>query len=175
MPCCWISRIAPGIFPAAISLRIKSLTRSSAAGEKPGSASAGDSVRAWCGQPATRTANSAATRPEKILAVVKTPVADRTEAQTKELLEWFRTADVGLIKKEQALYTSKQPLPIDPKLLELRAAAAKAELPVPIDSKLVQLRADVIASTPQTANKRLTGVQDLAWALVNNPAFLFNR
>ncbi len=27
----------------------------------------------------------------------------------------------------------------------------------------------------QADNRRLTGVQDLAWALINNPAFLFNR
>jgi hypothetical protein len=30
-------------------------------------------------------------------------------------------------------------------------------------------------STKQVANKRLTGAQDLAWAIINNPAFLFNR
>ena len=27
----------------------------------------------------------------------------------------------------------------------------------------------------EAANPRLVGVQDLAWALVNNPSFLFNR
>jgi hypothetical protein len=27
----------------------------------------------------------------------------------------------------------------------------------------------------QTEHRRLTGVQDLAWALINTPAFLFNR
>ena len=98
-----------------------------------------------------------------------------TEAQKKALAAWYRTEYLGLLKKQQALYTSQQPLPIDPKLLDLRALAAKAELPVPIDAKLLQLRADVEASTKQLANKRLTGVQDLTWALVNNPAFLFNR
>jgi len=38
---------------------------------------------------------------------------------------------------------------------------------------------DLIARAEQlkliNANKRLAGVQDLAWALINNPAFLFNR
>jgi hypothetical protein len=37
------------------------------------------------------------------------------------------------------------------------------------------LRQDAEQSKIQVANKRLTGVQDLTWALVNTPAFLFNR
>ena len=31
------------------------------------------------------------------------------------------------------------------------------------------------SSAEQQKNERLTGVQDLAWALINSPAFLFNR
>jgi hypothetical protein len=48
-------------------------------------------------------------------------------------------------------------------------------LPVPLDPKLVQLRADVKMSEQQATNARLTAVQDLAWALMNSPAFLFNH
>ncbi len=40
---------------------------------------------------------------------------------------------------------------------------------------LVQLRLDVQESTRKIANRRLTAVQDLAWALINSPAFLFNH
>jgi hypothetical protein len=57
----------------------------------------------------------------------------------------------------------------------LKAALAKAELPVTIDPQLVQLRADAAMSKLQAADARLTVVQDLAWALMNSPAFLFNR
>jgi hypothetical protein len=113
--------------------------------------------------------------PEKILAVVKTPGAERTDVQKQELAAYFRTVDPGLLKKQQALAKAKQPVPEDAKLTELKAALAKAELPVPIDPRLAQLRADAEMSTRQLGNRRLTGAQDLAWAIINNPAFLFNR
>jgi hypothetical protein len=113
--------------------------------------------------------------PEEILAIVKTPAADRTEAQAKTLAAYYRTVDAGLLKKQQALAAAKRPVPEDPKLTELKNALARAEAPVAIDPKLVQLRADAEMSKQQLANKRLTGAQDLAWALINNPAFLFNR
>ena len=54
-------------------------------------------------------------------------------------------------------------------------ATATAEQPIKLDAKLVQLRQDAEQSRAQLANKRLTGVQDLTWALINNPAFLFNH
>jgi hypothetical protein len=47
--------------------------------------------------------------------------------------------------------------------------------PVQTDPKIVQLRSDLAMSTQQQANKRLTMVQDLAWVLINSPAFLFNH
>ncbi|HEY6170444.1 MAG TPA: hypothetical protein VI454_20595, partial [Verrucomicrobiae bacterium] len=113
--------------------------------------------------------------PEKVLSIVKTPAAERLDAQNKALADYYRTVDTGLLKKQQALATAKKPVAEDPKLTELKAALANAEKPVAIDPKLVQLRADAEMSTKQLANKRLTGAQDLAWALINNPSFLFNR
>ena len=70
----------------------------------------------------------------------------------------------------------KEPLPIDPKLQELRERARAGEAaPVPVDPRLAQLRKDVEMSIQQTANRRLTAAQDIAWALINSPAFLFNH
>ena len=69
----------------------------------------------------------------------------------------------------------RMPLPIDQKLKELRDTLAELSKPVPLDPKLVQLRQDVEMSKQQMANPRLTAAQDLAWALINSPAFLFNR
>jgi hypothetical protein len=44
-----------------------------------------------------------------------------------------------------------------------------------LDSEYQRLKKDVQLSEDQIKNRRLTGMQDLAWALINNPAFLFNR
>ena len=60
-------------------------------------------------------------------------------------------------------------------MIERRTALATAELPIKLDAKLVQLRQDSTQSKAQIANKRLTSAQDLTWALINTPSFLFNR
>ncbi len=113
--------------------------------------------------------------PANVIAIIKTPAAERTAEQNKILATYHRETDPGLFKKQQALAKSKLPVPADKKLAELKAALAAAEQPVAIDPKLAQLRADSAMSTQQLAAARLTGAQDLAWAIINNPAFLFNR
>jgi hypothetical protein len=44
-----------------------------------------------------------------------------------------------------------------------------------LDTQLTQLAGDVQRSEEGLKNRRLYGMQDLAWALINSPAFLFNR
>ena len=38
-----------------------------------------------------------------------------------------------------------------------------------------ELEKEVALSKNELENKRLVGLQDLAWALINSPSFLFNR
>jgi hypothetical protein len=54
-------------------------------------------------------------------------------------------------------------------------AAKLATLYRSMDGELAALQAEVKRSEDQLKNQRLVGLQDLAWALINNPAFLFNR
>ena len=70
---------------------------------------------------------------------------------------------------------AKKPLPIDPRLKELQESLKLVNRPVPLDPTLAQLRTDAEQSAKLIANERLTAAQDLTWALINSPAFLFNR
>jgi hypothetical protein len=113
--------------------------------------------------------------PDELQTIVETPAAQRDQKQKDYLLNYFRTRDDELRKRLQDVAEAKRPLPIDPRLKELQETLTYVSRPVPVDPRLAQLRLDVEASTKQLATKRLTGTQDVAWALINSPAFLFNR
>jgi len=113
--------------------------------------------------------------PAAIAAILETPADKRTEKQQQELLAYYRGIDAHRLKLVAAVEQAKKPRPIDPKLKRLQDALARASEPVPIPPDLARLRADVKTSSEQLANARLTAVQDLTWALINSPAFLFNH
>jgi hypothetical protein len=113
--------------------------------------------------------------PKNIAQIVALASARRSEPQKAELLRYYAGVDAELASRQQALAAARQPRPVDPKLQKLRDALAEAGRPVPIDPLLAQLRSDFQLSAAQLARSRLTFAQDLAWALINSPAFLFNR
>jgi hypothetical protein len=101
--------------------------------------------------------------------------AGRTDADKAALTAYWKENDPELNRRILAHAKLQLPLPTDPGVLQRRDAIAQAETPIKLDPALAQLRADVAQSKTQIANKRLTAAQDLVWALVNTPAFLFNR
>jgi WD40 repeat protein len=113
--------------------------------------------------------------PQNIADLLAVAAEARTDPQKAELLKYYRSQDSELKNREQAVAAAKQPCPVDPKRKSLRETLAEVSKPVPIDPKLAQLRADAALSAKQLESARLTFVQDLAWALINSPAFLFNR
>ena len=112
---------------------------------------------------------------EELLAIASTPVANRGASQQQQLTQFFTDHDETLASKAQALNQARSPLPQDARLLELQAQLEKAMLPVSEDPVLRQLREELELSRRQLDNSRLTAAQDLVWALINSPAFLFNR
>ena len=99
----------------------------------------------------------------------------RNDKQKKELKDYFRKQDSELQKYNKALAETKKPRPADPKLKEHEGAISRANAPLKEDPKLTALKRAADLSTKQLNNKRLYGAQDIAWALINNPAFLFNH
>ncbi len=103
------------------------------------------------------------------------PREKRSAADAAELAAIVAARDPLREKLAAELAAATLPLPADPKLTALAADLADAEKPVADDPAIVRLRSDVAASTRQLADRRLTAIQDLAWALVNSPAFFFNH
>ncbi len=113
--------------------------------------------------------------PLKIAELLRLSKEKRTAEQTATLFGSFKGSDAELTKKKAALATANKPLPADPKLQELQRNVELAKLAVSDNPALVQLRKDVEMSKKLLTNKRLTAAQDITWALINSPAFLFNR
>jgi len=113
--------------------------------------------------------------PKAVAEAIKTPDAKRTKEQKALLTQHFLDQDRDYQATKKALAIARNPLPVDPQLVALQTKHADAQKPIVIDPKLLQLRRDAALSESQLANIRLTAAQDLAWALINSPAFLFNH
>ncbi|MBP90292.1 MAG: hypothetical protein CMJ64_26905 [Planctomycetaceae bacterium] len=113
--------------------------------------------------------------PQNVTDILAVATDQRDDKQKADLLAYYRGIDGELKKLQTALANAQQPRPVNPKLQQLRDNLAEVSKPLPVDLKLAQLRADVELSEQQLKNPRLTAAQDIAWALINSPAFLFNR
>jgi hypothetical protein len=112
----------------------------------------------------------------KIIAdAIRTPMAKRTKEQQAALSAHFLAQFKDYQAQKEIYAIAKKPLPVDPQLVALESKHFEAQNPIVIDPKLMQLRRDADLSTQQLGNKRLSAAQDLAWALINSSAFLFNH
>ncbi|MBC8326620.1 MAG: DUF1549 domain-containing protein [Verrucomicrobia subdivision 3 bacterium] len=113
--------------------------------------------------------------PQNIADLLALAADKRDAKQNKTLKDYYNKQDTQLANLSKALADAKKPRPIDPKLKGHQAVLSRAQAPLLIDPKLTTLERAVGLSTTQLSNKRLYGAQDIAWALINSPAFLFNH
>ena len=113
--------------------------------------------------------------PANIAEIVKVPADQRNDAQKKAILDFFRGEDAELKKLQAAQAAAKVPRPMDAMLVDLKKKLDEANQPLPVDPKFARLQRAVQLSEQQLKDARLTAAQDLAWALINTSAFLFNR
>ncbi len=114
-------------------------------------------------------------QPETFAATLATAKPARAEAEQKKLIEYLTITDNEVRKANQGLATAKQPVPPDPELVQLEQRKTAFSKPTPDDPQLVQMREDAKQSAIQLEQIRLTAAEDLTWALINSPAFLFNH
>ncbi len=113
--------------------------------------------------------------PANVAAVLAKAADKRTDADRQILLAAVRKEDKTHAKLQAALMAAEQPAGEDTHMKQLEAKLAASQQPLPMDGKLQQMRRAVELSEEQLKNRRLTVAQDVVWALINNPAFLYNH
>ena len=113
--------------------------------------------------------------PMTVRTILATVGEQRSEEQRNELLAYFADQDATLREHKKGISEAKKKRSVDPKLKQLHEKLARVEKPLSADPKLKLLERAVRLSDQQMANRRVTAVHDVAWALINNPAFLFNH
>ncbi|MCS1417411.1 MAG: hypothetical protein M2R46_05165 [Verrucomicrobia subdivision 3 bacterium] len=113
--------------------------------------------------------------PEEVSEILEITAAERSAEQKDQLLAFFKGFDPKLKELDADLKAAKKERPIDPELKKLQGHLMRVSKPLPMEPGLRELRRAAELSTKQMKDLRLTGAQDIAWALINNPAFLFNH
>ncbi len=113
--------------------------------------------------------------PEEFASLETIEPAARTPENLKDLFGYLRANDAQWKKLSEALAAASAPVPPDEALVALQKKIEVLKVTTPDHPQLVQLRKDFQSSRTQVSQRRLTLAQDLTWALINSPAFLFNR
>ena len=90
-------------------------------------------------------------------------------------MTWFKSQEKERRKLELVAKKSEMPRPADPGIVSREKRVEIESLPLSQDPQLARLERAVKLSEGQLNDLRTTMAQDLVWALVNSPSFLFNR
>ncbi len=124
----------------------------------------------------TRTAGPLrAGLPGQLAAVVHRDPERRTPEEQAELQDYYLQSQAEYIEASAAWQASQAELPVDPLVQQWERRIAELSQPLPADPELLRLQRSVSLSKEQLTHRRLTFAQDLAWALINSPEFLYNH
>jgi len=113
--------------------------------------------------------------PAEIAELLAIPTNDRSVEQQDRLVAYFLKQDKHYTQQLEKIVAAEKPVPPDAETEQLKQLVAKRSKPLPMDPKLAQLQRAVKLSKQQLAQNRLTIAQDVAWALINSPEFLYNH
>ncbi len=112
---------------------------------------------------------------ESIASEIAIPFEALKKPRQKQLIKLAERDDPQLSDLKNQLTQARKPLGIPQEILLLREKLERVSKPVPKDAVLSQLNQDFEYSEKQLKEQRLTAAQDLTWALINSPEFLFNH
>ncbi len=112
---------------------------------------------------------------EEFAALLRTPAESRSDLARQPLRTYLAKVDDQLTGLQAELAMAQQPLAKHPEFVQLEMQLEKMRQPTSEPAELQRLKKNVEFSTQQLADRRLTAAEDLAWALINSPSFLFNH
>ncbi len=113
--------------------------------------------------------------PGDLSDIVHRERAERTAEQQALLEDHYLQFQPGFAEATAAWQAAQADLPPDPLVEQLEQRIAELSQPLPADPEFVRLQRAVSLSREQLSHRRLTFAQDLAWALINSPEFLYNH
>ena len=112
---------------------------------------------------------------EPYRAALSVAAENRSDADKQLLAAYFNSTDTEVKTSGEALAAANAPVPADPEVVAAQARLERSKLPFATDAQLERLRIDIAQSESQLKNERLTATEDLVWAIINSPGFLFNH
>ncbi|XZE35949.1 DUF1549 domain-containing protein [Pirellulaceae bacterium SH501] len=112
---------------------------------------------------------------ETLLAYANAPKEMKRESISNMALHYFKTSSSERVKLQEQVQIESRPLPEDALVVSYKKTIERQSVPLADDPSLVRLREDVKESERQKSQMRITAAEDITWALINSPAFLFNH